>query len=139
MSALACLGWPLCHFRSFLVSSLADCGAFAEGRVPAEEGVQIAEAANHPYSRLLAYWAVGFQALRQGDLPQALPVLEQALTLAQGAHIRLLVPKVASTLGAAYTLAGRTTEALPAPGADDRTGQCDALHDRPCAPDGLAG
>ena len=89
----------------------------------------MAEAANHLYSRVLAHWAVGFRALRQGNRPQALPMLEQALSLAQGAHIRLLVPQVASTLGAAYTLAGRATEALPAPGANDRTGQRDALHD----------
>ena len=99
--------------RSLLVVSLAECGAFAEGRAPAEEGVQIAEAADHPYSRVLAYWAVGFRALRQGDLPQAIPVLERALDLAQGAHIRLLVPLVAAPLGAAYALAGRTAEALP--------------------------
>ena len=99
--------------RSLLVSSLAECGAFTEGRAPAEEGVQIAEAADHPYSRVLAYWAVGFRALRQGDLPQAIPVLERALDLAQGAHIRLLVPQVAASLGAAYALAGRIAEALP--------------------------
>ena len=85
--------------RGFLAFSLAECGAFAEGRARAEEGVRIAEAADHPYSRVLAYWAVGFRALRQGDLHQALPVLERALDLAQGAHIRLLVPRVAAPWG----------------------------------------
>jgi tetratricopeptide (TPR) repeat protein len=104
---------PAVLTRSFLVLSLAECGAFAEGRGPAEEGVRLAEAADHPFSRVLASWAVGFRALRQGDLPQALPVLECALALAQRAHIRLAVPWVAATLGAAYTLAGRTAEALP--------------------------
>jgi tetratricopeptide (TPR) repeat protein len=99
--------------RSHLVASLAECGAFAEGRAPAEEGVQIAEAADHPYSRVLASWAVGLRALRQGDLPQAIPVLERALDLAQGAHIWLGVRFVAAPLGAAYALAGRTAEALP--------------------------
>jgi tetratricopeptide (TPR) repeat protein len=104
---------PAVLTRSFLVLSLAECSAFAEGRGPAEEGVRMAEAAEHPFSRVLASWAVGFWALRQGDLPQALPVLECALALAQRAHIRLAVPWVAATLGAAYTLAGRTAEALP--------------------------
>jgi tetratricopeptide (TPR) repeat protein len=99
--------------RSFLSVSLAECGAFTEGRAPAAEGVRLAEAADHPYSRVLAYWAMGFRALRHGDLPQALPVLEQALDLGQGAHIRFLVPYVAALLGAAYVLAGRTTEAIP--------------------------
>jgi DNA-binding winged helix-turn-helix (wHTH) protein/class 3 adenylate cyclase/tetratricopeptide (TPR) repeat protein len=99
--------------RSFVTISLAECGAFAAGRAPAETGVQLAEAADHPYSRVQAYRAVGFRALRQGDCQQAIPVLERALALAQGAHLRLLVPRVAAFLGAAYALAGRITDALP--------------------------
>jgi tetratricopeptide (TPR) repeat protein len=99
--------------RSFLTCSLAESGAFAEGREPAEEGVRIAEAVDHPYSRIIAYWAVGFRYLRKGELPQAIPVLERALDLAQGTHIRLAVPWVAAPLGGAYALAGRTAEALP--------------------------
>jgi tetratricopeptide (TPR) repeat protein len=98
--------------RSFLTYSLAECGAFAEGRAAAEEGVRLAEAADHPYSRVQAYGAVGFRALRQGDFQQAIPVFERALDLAQGAHIRLQVPRVAASLGEAYALAGRTAEAL---------------------------
>jgi tetratricopeptide (TPR) repeat protein len=98
--------------RSHLVVSLAECGAFAEGLAPAEAGVQIAEAADHPYSRVMALWAVGFRALRQGDLGQAIPGLERALELAQGAYLRLLIPFVTAPLGAAYALAGRTAEAL---------------------------
>jgi tetratricopeptide (TPR) repeat protein len=56
---------------------------------------------------------VGVRALRQGDLPQALPTLERALDLAQEAHIHLAVPWVAAPLGAAYALAGRNADALP--------------------------
>jgi DNA-binding winged helix-turn-helix (wHTH) protein/tetratricopeptide (TPR) repeat protein len=99
--------------RSFLTLSLAECGAFAAGRVPAEAGVRLAEAADHPYSRVQAYRAVGFRALRQGDVRQAISVLERALDLAQGARLRLLVPRVAALVGTAYTLAGRATDALP--------------------------
>jgi len=99
--------------RSHLARNLAECGAFAEGRVPAEEGVRIAEGADHPYSRVVAYWAVGFRYLGKGDLHQAIPVLERALDLVQEAHIGLGVPWVAAPLGAAYALAGRTAEALP--------------------------
>jgi tetratricopeptide (TPR) repeat protein len=104
---------PAVLSRSFLVLSLAECGAFAEGQAPAEEGVRIAEAANHPFSRVHAYWAVGFRLLRQGDALQAIPVLERGLDIAQEAHIRLAAPWVAATLGVAYTLARRTAEALP--------------------------
>jgi tetratricopeptide (TPR) repeat protein len=99
--------------RSFLARNLAECGTFAEGRAPAEEGGRIAEAADHPYGRVVAYWAIGFRYLCKGDLNQAIPVLERALDLAQGAHIGLGVPWVAAPSGAAYALAGRTAEALP--------------------------
>jgi hypothetical protein len=40
-------------------------------------------------------------------------MLERALDLVQGAHIRLRVPRVAASLEAAYTLVGRATDALP--------------------------
>jgi predicted ATPase len=76
--------------RSHLVYNLAECGAFAEGRAPAEEGVRMAEAADHPYSRVLAYLSVGYSSVRQGDLQQAIPILERALDLAQVAHLRIL-------------------------------------------------
>jgi tetratricopeptide (TPR) repeat protein len=101
------------HSRTHLVYSLAECGAFAEGKAPAEEAVRIAEAADHPFSRVAAYIAVGYRLLRQGELPQAIPVLERALDLVQVAHLQLIVPWVAAPLGAAYALAGRTPEALP--------------------------
>jgi class 3 adenylate cyclase/tetratricopeptide (TPR) repeat protein len=98
--------------RSFLARNLAECGTFAEGRVPAEEGGRIAEAADHLYSRVVAYGAVGFRYLGKGDFHQAIPVLERALDLAQGAHLGLGIPWVAAPLGAVYALAGRTAEAL---------------------------
>ena len=68
--------------------------------------------ADSPYSRTLAYWAVGFRALCKGDLHQAIPALGRALDLAQVAHLGLGVPWFAAHLGAAYTLAGRTTDAV---------------------------
>jgi hypothetical protein len=100
---VACLEGELLHERfgmagpasvtscSFLTSSLAECGAFAEGRASAKERMGIAEAADQPYSCILAYWAVGFRALHQGDLHEAIFALERALDLAWGAHIRFLV------------------------------------------------
>jgi tetratricopeptide (TPR) repeat protein len=99
--------------RSFLVRSLAECGAFTEGKAPAEEGVRIAEAADHPFSRVVMYSDVGYWSLRQGDLHQAIPLLKRALELAQVAHLRVLVPPAASSLGVAYALTGRTADALP--------------------------
>ena len=100
------------HSRSQLVCYLAECGAFAEGRGLAEEAVQIAETAQHPYSRVMAYWGMGVRTLCQGEIPQAIVVFERALQLVQEAHLRLLAPKVTAALGAAYALIGRTAEAL---------------------------
>jgi len=61
----------------------------------------------------MAWWAVGFLTLRQGDVPQAIVVLERALALVQRTDLRLLTPMVAAPLGVAYALAGRTTNAVP--------------------------
>jgi tetratricopeptide (TPR) repeat protein len=99
--------------RGVLVCSLTECGAFTEGSRLAEEGVQIAEAADHPFSRAMAYWTVGFRALHKGDLQQAISMLERARDLAQGVHNRFGVLRAAAPLGAAYALAGRIAEALP--------------------------
>ena len=59
----------------------------------------------------MAYRAVGLWALRQGDIPQAISMLKQALDLAQGAHMRLLIPWTAAALGTAYAHAGQTADA----------------------------
>jgi tetratricopeptide (TPR) repeat protein len=98
---------------TFLVGCHAHCGEFAEGRALGEEAVRIAEEADHPFSLTAAYWILGVLFFSQGDLQQAIPVLERGLDLCQTRDIAYQFPRISSTLGAAYTLAGRTTEALP--------------------------
>jgi tetratricopeptide (TPR) repeat protein len=61
----------------------------------------------------MASWEVGLLALRQGDLPRALPRLEQAVTLCQDADLPFYFPRMAAVLGAAYTLDGRVADAVP--------------------------
>jgi len=99
--------------RSWLVRCLVELGAFAEGRILGDEAIQMAETADHPFSRGDTYHSVGRLSLRQGDSPTAIAMLERGLGIYQVANIQLLVPFVASELGAAYTLAGRIPEALP--------------------------
>jgi tetratricopeptide (TPR) repeat protein len=99
--------------RSFLVDNLTECGVFAEGHAHAAEAVRIAEAADHPFSRVLAYQSADYRVLCQGDLRHAIPMLARALALAQGVQLRVLVPMAAASLGAAYALVGRMAEALP--------------------------
>src|SRR5262249_17996857 len=54
----------------------AERGAFTEGLAMAAEGTRIAETIHHPFSLLMACRGVSFVYLRQGDVPQAIPVLE---------------------------------------------------------------
>ena len=85
---------------------------FAEGRALGEEGRQIAEAVAHPGSLMLAYYGVGLLALRQGDLPRGLPLLERAVGICQDADLPGFFPRIASALGAGYTLDGRVADAV---------------------------
>jgi tetratricopeptide (TPR) repeat protein len=91
----------------------AELGTFAEGRALGEEGLRIAEAVAHPASFMLASWGIGLLALRQGDLPRALPRLERAVGICQEADLLLFFPWMAGPLGDAYTLAGRVADAVP--------------------------
>jgi tetratricopeptide (TPR) repeat protein len=99
--------------QHWLVRCLAELGAFTEGRILGDEAIQMAETADHPFSRGDTYDSVGLLSLRQGDSPTAIAMLERGLGIYQVANIQLLVPYVASDLGTAYALAGRLPEALP--------------------------
>jgi tetratricopeptide (TPR) repeat protein len=104
---------PAVISRTWLVWCLAEMGTFAEGLVHGEEAIRIAEGVDHPYSLISAYYGLGLLHLRQGDLHQAIPMLERSLRLCQDATIPDLWPGVASFLGSAYALSGRLAEALP--------------------------
>jgi tetratricopeptide (TPR) repeat protein len=91
----------------------AELGRFAEGGALGEEGLRIAEAAAHPGSLMLASWAIGLLALRQGDLPRALPLFERAMHICQDADLPLYLHQIAAALGAAYSLSGRLADAMP--------------------------
>ena len=106
-------GLPSVLSRVYLSWSLAELGVFAEGVAKGEEGVRIAEAADHPFSLIWAYVGIGHLSLRKGDFHRSIPVLERGCGLCQDWHIPALFPTVASTLGVAYALSGRVTEALP--------------------------
>ena len=69
------------------VLHLAELGDFAEAIVRGEEAVQIAGAANEPFSLIQAHLGIGGLHLRTGDFDRAIPALEQALDLCQVAQI----------------------------------------------------
>jgi tetratricopeptide (TPR) repeat protein len=99
--------------RAWLVRCLAEVGAFAEGMAIAQEGVRMAEAAEHPLSQLIAYDGAGILSLRQGDLPHAIHILERGLALRQARGIRGYrgFPGDICALACAYALSGQISEA----------------------------
>jgi tetratricopeptide (TPR) repeat protein len=103
---------PAVLCRAHLAWCHAELGTFPEGRALGEEGLRIAEAVASPVSVMYASWGIGLLALRQGDLPRALPVLERALDICRDADLPNYVPRVAPALGAAYTLCGRIGDAI---------------------------
>jgi tetratricopeptide (TPR) repeat protein len=104
---------PAVSSCAYLASCHAELGTFVEGRTLGDEGLRIAEEVDHPGSLIWAYYGIGLLFLRQGDLPRALHLLERAVGLCQDADLTAFFPRVAPALGAAYTLNGRTTDALP--------------------------
>jgi class 3 adenylate cyclase/tetratricopeptide (TPR) repeat protein len=103
---------PAARSRANLAMCHAELGMFAEGCVLGDEGLRIAEAVAHPGSLMVASWGIGLLALRQGDLPRALPLLERAVGICQDADLLGYFPWMAWALGAAYTLAERVTDAV---------------------------
>jgi tetratricopeptide (TPR) repeat protein len=106
-------GLPAVVHRALIAGSLAELGAFAEGIARGEAAISIAEAVDHPYSRALAYWNVGYLYLRKGELQKAISVLEGGLELCRVANFPSVLGRFASHLGYGYALSGRLAEALP--------------------------
>lgn len=106
-------GLPAVFNRAYLVWALAELGAFAEGRVRAEEAIHIVETVDQPFTLSHAFWGSGFLLLRQGDFSSGIATLERTLEICREADVQLVLPWAASALGYAYALTGRLPDALP--------------------------
>jgi len=104
---------PAVLTRGSLAECHAELGTFAEGHALAKEGLQIAQAVAHPASLMDAYLWIGLLSLRQGNLHRALPLLERAASLCHEADLPAYFPRIAASLGVAYTLVGRVADAVP--------------------------
>jgi tetratricopeptide (TPR) repeat protein len=100
------------YARTWLVASLAELGAFAEGSLYGEEEAQIAESVGQPHGLASARFSTGLLYLRKGDLAKAIAVLEHGLGLCQVWNIGVWEVNIASHLGYAYALSGRVSEAI---------------------------
>jgi class 3 adenylate cyclase/tetratricopeptide (TPR) repeat protein len=103
---------PAVHCWARLAESHAELGTFAEGTALGDEGLRTAEAVAHPTSLMMALWGIGLLALRQGELTRALPLLERAMGICQDVDSPVYFPRLATALGAAYTLGGRVADAI---------------------------
>src|SRR5262249_25112918 len=99
--AVGQLALPTGLCRACLAVCDAELGMFAEGRAHGEEGLRIAESADHPASLVRASWGLGTVFLSQGDLRRSLLLLERAMGLYQNPGFRVEFITIAGALGAA--------------------------------------
>ena len=98
---------PFVIARTWRGYSLACLGQVAEAVDAAEDAVRVAEAADHPYSMVVAVQGLGLVHMVQGDLPRAIQCLERSLTRAREGGFAVLLAIGWSFLGRALALAGR--------------------------------
>jgi class 3 adenylate cyclase/tetratricopeptide (TPR) repeat protein len=103
---------PSVFARRYLAHALAERGEFDQSIAEAQEGLRIAEAADHPFSLGQAYLALGYVHAVKGEFDQAVPLLERALVMSRDWNIRLLSPSCLGFLGYTYARSGRLGEGL---------------------------
>jgi class 3 adenylate cyclase/tetratricopeptide (TPR) repeat protein len=104
---------PAVSSRSWSAWCLGELGEFSEGLARGGEAVQLAEAVDHAYSRVIASVGAGVAHVIKGEFQAAISVLEQGLRLCAGGSFPLWFPEIARALGGAFVLSGRMADALP--------------------------
>jgi tetratricopeptide (TPR) repeat protein len=97
---------------AWLAEALSHLGRFDEAIQHAEAAVQIAEAANDPWSLFNGLFSLGVAHFRRGDLRRATAELERSLQVSR-TWIAASIPIAAGALAATYALADRSRDALP--------------------------
>ena len=100
------------YSRTVMAWSLAELGEFEQGQAAGEDGVRIAEAAEHPHSFIFACLGLGTLHLRRGECHRAVAVLERAYAAWQATDLPAVLLELAAPLAAAYGECGRVAEAL---------------------------
>jgi tetratricopeptide (TPR) repeat protein len=95
--------------RAWLAYPLGALGAFAEGRRHAEEALRLARLDVPEARQIIPHMCLGLLYLAQGDVTQAIRVLEQSVTLCRVNDRTNIRPAMAG-LGFAVALQGRLAE-----------------------------
>jgi tetratricopeptide (TPR) repeat protein len=98
--------------RRWLVQALAETGAFAAGIARGEEGIRIAETADHPYSLANICSGVGYLYVCKGDFQQAIPFHARSLELCRVWNLRQNIANFSLYFGHALALSGQVSESL---------------------------
>jgi tetratricopeptide (TPR) repeat protein len=97
--------------RVWTAMALAEQGRFVHANSLSDEARRIAETDRGTHERVWSHFGGGRVCLVQGRLDRAVELLASVLPLARG-DLGVYVSRIASTLGSAHLLAGRTAEAL---------------------------
>jgi tetratricopeptide (TPR) repeat protein len=95
-----------------LVPVLTETGRHRDAIRRGEETLRMAEELGHPAPIAWAFCYLGYVHCGRGDADQAIDLSARSLTLARERDVRNLIQAASACLGAAYTLAGRATEAV---------------------------
>jgi tetratricopeptide (TPR) repeat protein len=96
--------------RAWLARILSALGAFAEGRRHGEEALRLATLTGRGQTPIIAHGCLGELYLTQGDLEEAIRVLEQGLALCRASGHLNWLQLIAANLGSAAALQGRLAE-----------------------------
>jgi len=103
---------PALFSESYLIWCLAELGDFKTGAARSLRVLGAARESKHPYTLITANYCAGRHELIRGELPRAIPQLEEAFELTRVYEYPVWFPNTASSLGYAYFLAGRHAEGL---------------------------
>jgi class 3 adenylate cyclase/tetratricopeptide (TPR) repeat protein len=98
--------------RSYLSLTLGERGEFDDGIAHAKEGIRLAKKVDHPFTLVLACWALGYVYGVKGELSLAVRLLERALALTREWNLTVLSPRVTGFLGSVYARSQRTEEGI---------------------------
>jgi class 3 adenylate cyclase/tetratricopeptide (TPR) repeat protein len=98
--------------RAWLARTLAQLGAFTEGRRHGEEALRLATLDSRGAAPFIAHGCLGLIYLTQGDLEHAIWVLEHGLALCRASGNRIWLRNISASLGYTFALQGRLAEGL---------------------------